>query len=272
MAQDHDEHESDEAALERDPAAADDTAGDGLDESVGDEPATTGAMPRSAARRTARRPEPSEDDGPVRRAPSGTIRTVLATVVVLALVAVSVLVYLQTRALDAERQRTADRARAEQIASDYAVKAANLDYRDMTPWVNALKTGATPELAKKYDQVADLLKEVITPLRLVSSGKAAFAKTGSEVNGIYQVKVAVDVSTETYQTPQGSSNTTTYSITLDKNRDWVITQMGDPANPESVFGSLGGLGGGAGATPSTAPSAPATPAVPAFPEPSGTPN
>lgn len=220
------------------------------------------AKPRSGA------PHRTDDAGPTRRAPSGTLRTVLATVVVVALAVVSVLLYLQTRTLNSERHAASDRARAEQIASDYAVKAATMDYRDLTPWLNAVKAGTTPELSKKFDSIVDLMREVITPLRLTSSGKASFARTTSEVNGIYQVKVAVDVSTQNIQAPQGTLSTSTYSVSLDKNRNWVITEAGDPANPSAV---LSGVGGAPSAAPSASapPQRPTTPTIPALP---GTPN
>ncbi|MCS3779229.1 hypothetical protein [Tsukamurella ocularis] len=215
------------------------------------------------------RPESAE---PTRRSPSGTVRTVLATVVVVALIVASVLLYLQTRTLGTERQEAADRARAEQIASDYAVKAATMDYRDLTPWLNGVKAGVTPELAKKFDSILDLMREVVTPLRLTSTGRASFAKTTSEVNGIYQVKVAVDVSSQNVQAPQGTVSTSTYSVSLDRNRDWIITEAGDPANPNAV---LSGVGGGSAPTANPSASAtpqPPTPTMPALPAPSGTPN
>lgn len=201
-----------------------------------------------------------------RRGPAGTVRTVLATVVVIALIVVSVLLVLQTRTLGSERDAAADRARAEQIASDYAVKAATMDYRDLTPWLNGVKAGTTPELSKKFEGIADLMREVLTPLRLTSTGKASFAKTTSEVNGIYQVKVAVDVSSQNVQAPQGTVTTSTYSVTLDRNRSWVITEAGDPANPSAVLSGIGGASPSSSAAPSASPSVPATPA------PSGTPN
>lgn len=231
-----------------------------------DRPAGTSGAARTKAR--------TESPAPAGRTTSGTLRTVLATVVVVALVAVSVLLYLQTRTLSTERQEAADRARAEQIASDYAVKAATMDYRDLTPWLNGVKAGVTPELAKKFDSILDVMREVVTPLRLTSSGRASFAKTTSEVNGIYQVKVAVDVSSQNIQAPQGTISTSTYSVSLDRNRDWIITEAGDPANPNAVLNGLGGTGTTPSANPSAAatPQPPATPTMPALPAPSGTPN
>ncbi|CAM3512994.1 hypothetical protein ACXYTP_22300 [Tsukamurella ocularis] len=228
--------------------------------------------PATPARRAARAEVPDEEPGP--RASSGTLRTVLATVVVVALVTVSVLLYLQTRTLDGERQAEVDRARAEQIASDYAVKAATMDYRDLTPWLNGVKAGTTPELAKKFDSIVELMREVVTPLRLTSTGRASFAKTTSEVNGIYQVKVAVDVSTQNIQAPQGTVSTSTYSVSLDRNRNWIITEAGDPANPNAVLSGLGGTTTSPSANPSapSIPQQPATPTMPALPAPSGTPN
>lgn len=222
------------------------------------------------------RTDPEDDAAPARRAPSATIRTVFATVVVVALVAVSVLLYLQTRTLSDERAAAADRARAEQIAADYAVKAATMDYRDLTPWLNAMKTGVTPELSAKFDSITDTMREILTPLRMTTTGKALFAKVVSEVNGIYQVKVAVDVSSQNVQAPQGTVSTTAYSVSIDRGRDWVITEVGDSADPAAVLGDLGGAPSGT-ASPSapasaTPPGTPTMPSLPVAPAPSGTPN
>lgn len=289
MTQEHDGPDEAAGTAEIDPrdTAAEDTAGTAESADATEDAEATPESPVSIEKTRAAKPAASdrpagasgaarararaETPAPTGRAPSGTLRTVLATVVVVALVAVSVLLYLQTRTLDTERREAADRARAEQIASDYAVKAATMDYRDLTPWLNGVKAGVTPELAKKFDSILDVMREVVTPLRLTSSGRASFAKTTSEVNGIYQVKVAVDVSSQNIQAPQGTVSTSTYSVSLDRNRDWIITEAGDPANPNAV---LSGIGGGTGANPSSSatPQPPATPTMPALPAPSGTPN
>jgi hypothetical protein len=254
--------EAEEEASEAGATAQEASEPDAVEKPAPEKTVKVAAESKPKARSAApRRPADTEA---ARKAPTGTIRTVLATVVVVALVVVSVLLYLQTRTLSSERQAAADRARAEQIAADYAVKAATMDYRDLTPWLNGVKAGTTPELSKKFDEIVDLMREVVTPLRLTSSGKASFAKTTSEVNGIYQVKVAVDVSTQNIQAPQGTLSTSTYAVSLDRNRNWVITEAGDPANPSAV---LRGVGGAPSA--STAPQQPTTPTMPALP---GTPN
>lgn len=290
MPQEHDDPDevAADASAPDDENSAEDDAADQAAEDAADEaappvstekprkpgPARSATPPSGSAAARKKSLGKAPDEEPARRAPSGTLRTVLATVVVVALVAVSVLLYLQTRALDGERQEASDRARAEQIASDYAVKAATIDYRDLTPWINGLKAGATPELAKKFDSILDVMREIVTPLRITATGKASFAKTTSEVNGIYQVKVAVDVSTQNIQAPQGTLSTSTYSVSLDRNRDWIITEAGDPANPNAVLSGLGGTGTAPSANPSAPsnPQQPATPTMPALPAPSGTPN
>ncbi len=267
MAHDHDADESvDDATVE--PAGEKTTA-------TG-EPRTPAVTKRATASREAPsgpRRAPAAAEAPSGRTAGGTIRTILVTILVLALGTVSVLLYLQSRTLDTERREAADRARAEQIASDYAVKAATMDYRDLTPWLNGVKAGTTPELSKKFDSIVDLMREVVTPLRLTSTGRASFAKTTSEVNGIYQVKVAVDVSMQNVQAPQGTLSTSTYSVTLDRNRDWVITEAGDPANPSAVLSGLPSET--ATPTPSAAPTSaapPATESAPAPTAPATTPN
>ncbi|MGV7904508.1 hypothetical protein PJN93_32335, partial [Mycobacterium kansasii] len=65
-----------------------------------------------------------------------------------------------------------------------------------------------------------------------------------------------------------------YSVSLDRNRDWIITEAGDPANPNAVLSGLGGTTTAPSANPSAPsnPQQPATPTMPALPAPSGTPN
>ncbi|GAB3135652.1 hypothetical protein GCM10027289_29720 [Tsukamurella serpentis] len=219
-------------------------------------------------------PHPGTEDRPA--APSGppaaahVVRTVLVTVLVVAVLALSVLLFLQHRSLRSERAADADRARAEQIAADYAVKAATMDYRDLTPWLNAMKTGVTPELGKKFDAIADTMREVLPPLRMTTTGKALFGKVTSEVNGIYTVKVAVDVSSQNVQAPQGTVSTTAYGVTLDRGRDWIITEVGDSANPNAVLGGLGGAPAPPSSSP--APGAVVPPTVPELPPPPALPN
>ncbi|NKY61060.1 hypothetical protein HGA15_34005, partial [Nocardia flavorosea] len=50
-----------------------------------------------------------------------------------------------------ERADAADRNRAEQIARDYSVGAATVDFQNLDAWLGKLKTGTVPDLSAKFD-------------------------------------------------------------------------------------------------------------------------
>ena len=52
------------------------------------------------------------------------------------------------------------------------------------------------------------------------------AKVMSKQGGICKVDVLVNVSSTNAKNPEGASTTVTYNVTLDKNSDWKITDVG----------------------------------------------
>jgi Mce-associated membrane protein len=48
----------------------------------------------------------------------------------------------------------------------------------------------------------------------------------SNANGIYVVDTFVGVTTKTVQAPDGLASTATYSVTIDGNHDWQISEVG----------------------------------------------
>ena len=56
-------------------------------------------------------------------------------------------------------------ATAEQVATDYAVGASTIDYKDTSAWLNKLKANTSPQLAAKFDATATQLEQILLPLQ-----------------------------------------------------------------------------------------------------------
>jgi hypothetical protein len=161
---------------------------------------------------------------------SVTLRTVIVTVVICLLTgAAGVLGWLYMGAqekLDAQAREASNRQRAEEISADYAVNAADMDYQDFNTWKVKLVNGTSPELKDKLTKAADSMEQVLAPLQWKSTAKPLAAKVRSNAGGIYTVDSFVSVLTKTMQAPDGLQSTATYSITVDSNNDWQITDVG----------------------------------------------
>ena len=161
---------------------------------------------------------------------SVTLRSVIVTVVICLLTgAAGVLGWLYMGAqdkLDAQAREASNRQRAEEIAADYAVNAADMDYQDFNTWKVKLVNGTSPELKDKLTKAADSMEQVLAPLQWKSTAKPLAAKVRSNAGGIYTIDSFVSVLTKTMQAPDGLQSTATYSITVDSNNDWQITDVG----------------------------------------------
>lgn len=115
--------------------------------------------------------------------------------------------------------------RAEQVAMDYAVGSATLDYRDMAAWRSRIIANTSPELAKQLSQVVPTVEQIIAPSKTVAKATPAAAAVRSEKNGVYVVAAAVNVSTTSTQSPNGAESVAVYVVTVDKNAGWVITDV-----------------------------------------------
>ncbi|MBH0778015.1 hypothetical protein IT779_17190 [Nocardia sp. NEAU-351] len=150
-----------------------------------------------------------------------------ALVVLLAAVVTLGSLYWSARSTIADRDaHAAAEQRAEKIATDYAVGASTIEYRDLPAWFVRLKSGTSPQLGAKFDATSPQLEQILLPLRWTSKATPLSATVLSESGGIYTVNAYLDVTSTSAQTPDGTHATVTYSVVVDSNADWKITDVG----------------------------------------------
>ncbi|MGX1809550.1 hypothetical protein ACWIGI_27835 [Nocardia sp. NPDC055321] len=149
-----------------------------------------------------------------------------AVLLIGALVATSALWLSARHDLNSNEAAAADTRHAEQVATDYAVGASNIDFTDLTTWNGRLKANTTAPLAAKFDATAPKLQEILVPLKWTSSATPVAAKVSAHDNGIYQVNVFLNVTSTNAQNPDGVQTTVTYNVTVDPSQDWKITNVG----------------------------------------------
>ncbi|MEV6223844.1 hypothetical protein ACGFQG_27090 [Nocardia fluminea] len=173
---------------------------------------------------------PTKPETAAARQISVRVSTVASVVGVAGLVAATVtfgVLYFSERSELSERDtQAATSKQAEQAAMDYAVGASTIDYRDHKAWLTKLKANTTPQLAAKFDATATQLEQIILPLQWTSKATPIQAAVVSESGGIYKVNAFLDVDSTSAQTPQGGRTTVTYTVSLDKNDGWKITEVG----------------------------------------------
>jgi Mce-associated membrane protein len=130
------------------------------------------------------------------------------------------------RKFDAQTQQARDNQHAEQVALDYAVRAAVMDYKDLGPWKRALVEGTTAELSKKLSDASNAMEQILLPLEWSSSAKPLAAKVRSHDKGVYVVDAFVSVLTKTVQAAEKLQSTATYSVTIDPSNGWKISDVG----------------------------------------------
>jgi len=153
----------------------------------------------------------------------------LGAIIVSLVVALGVMSWLYVwanRKFDAQAQQARDNQHAEQVALDYAVRAAIMDYKDLGPWKRALVEGTTPELTKKLTDAANAMEQILLPLQWSSSAKPIAAKVRSHDKDVYLVDAFVSVLTKTVQAPEKLQSTATYSVTVDPTNGWKISDVG----------------------------------------------
>lgn len=152
----------------------------------------------------------------------------ISTAIVLLAAGLAVMSWLyfgERATVTANAQTAANRQRAEQVALDYAVSAAVMNYQDLNSWKTSLVKGTTPELSAKLSKAATSMEQLLVPLQWTSTAKPLAAKVRSDANGAYVIDTFVSVVTKTTQAPDNLQSTATYSITLDAN-NWLITDVG----------------------------------------------
>lgn len=194
------------------------------------EPKSTG--PKEVSSDAATPVEESTGESSTRRLRSVSLSLrslVLGAVVAALVVAVGALSWLYVGAhhqLDAQAAQSANNARAEKIALDYAVNAATMDFKDLQAWHVKLVAGTTPQLNKKLSDAGTSMEQVLVPLQWSSSAQPLISKVRSSTGGIYVVDSFVSVQTKTVQAPEALQSTATYSTTIDSNNNWLITDVG----------------------------------------------
>lgn len=165
----------------------------------------------------------------VDRASGRAVSTGLAALVVALAVATGVLaVLLAGERSDASQVRAAAEhdAKAQQVALDYAVGAARLDYHDLPGWNRNLVAGTSPELKEKLTTAATSMEQVVVPLQWTSTAQPITAQVTGHNGDLYTVAAFVNVTTKNAQSKDGVQSTATYTVTLDQSKDWLITDVG----------------------------------------------
>jgi len=181
------------------------------------------------------RGEYQDDEAPTKRKAASrrvslSVRTLVTATAFLALVAaVAVMTWLyfgERGKVEAQQQGAANEQRAEQIALDYAVNAATMNFQDLNTWKGKLVNGTTPGLHDQLTKAATSMEQLLVPLEWNSTSQPLVAKVRSDTNGIYVVDTFVSVLTKTTQAPDNLQSTATYSITIDSKNNWQISDVG----------------------------------------------
>jgi hypothetical protein len=155
-----------------------------------------------------------------------TLLNALAFALLLAAVVTMTWLYLDERGrIELQQREAADKQHAEQIALDYAVNAATMNFQDLNTWKSKLVNGTTPPLTDKLTKAATSMEQLLLPLEWNSTAQPLVAKVRSDTNGVYVVDTFVSVLTKTTQAPDNLQSTATYSITIDRN-NWQISDVG----------------------------------------------
>jgi hypothetical protein len=176
-----------------------------------------------------------DEDAPITRTTSSrqvslSIRTLVTSLVIAVLVAaVGVMTWLYLGEHDkvtAQQKQVSDYQHAEQLALDYAVNAATMNFQELNTWKTKLVDGTTPALNDKLTKAATSMEQILVPLEWNSTAQPLVAKVRSDTNGIYVIDTFVSVLTKTTQAPDNLQSTATYSITIDSNDNWQISDVG----------------------------------------------
>ncbi|GFG83913.1 hypothetical protein [Mycolicibacter algericus] len=161
---------------------------------------------------------------------SVSLRGLTVALVITALVlGVGVLGWLYVgaqRKVDEQVRLSENKTHAENVALNYAVEAAAMNYRDLDAWKVKLVAGTSPELNEKLAKAATSMEQILVPLRWESTARPLAAKVRTVTGEIYIVDSFVSVLTKTAQAPEPLQSTATYSVTIDSSRDWQITEVG----------------------------------------------
>ena len=150
----------------------------------------------------------------------------VASVAVIASVALGGMWTHRGSELQADRQDREDRHTAETIGGEYAVGAAQFDFRGLEPWAQALKNGTADSLDARFDIAVKTLSPLLKQIQWVQTAKLLAAKTTDVRDGRhFVVQVFVSTHMTSTQSPEGMTTVTPYTVTLDRGDDWRITDV-----------------------------------------------
>jgi hypothetical protein len=153
--------------------------------------------------------------------------TAVAIVVLVGAVGVLAWLYVGARGQLQEQARQSEgNVKAEKVALQYAGEAAAMNYQDLNAWKERLVAGTSPELKDKLSSAATSMEQILVPLQWNSTAQPLAAKVRSVAGGAYVVDAFVSVLTKTAQATDPLQSTATYSVTVDSNKDWQITDVG----------------------------------------------
>jgi hypothetical protein len=156
-----------------------------------------------------------------------SLRSAAAVVALIVSIGVPVWLYVGAeRKLAAQAHQAQGQAHAEKVALDYAVEAAEINFQDLGSWQAKLTAGTGPELKEKLTKAGREMEQILAPLEWSSTARPLAAKVRSDTGGIYVVDCFVSVLTKTVQSSEPLQSTATYSITIDSNNDWQISDVG----------------------------------------------
>lgn len=268
---------------ETDPDVVGDVAESVAAESVAAEPdrvgdAAAAKKPKKKKKKKARAelvvPEPEPEATPAskraqlvehldpRRHPVVSGLAAVCVVAVVAAIVFGALFFGKSASLADVEQLNADKQAAESVAGTYAVDAATFNHDDIPAWAALLKKGTAPELNSRFDVAVKTLTPLIQEVQWTQTAKLIAAKT-VEVRSGRQFVVQVFVSTQmtSTQNPAGLNTVTPYTVTLDRDDNWLITDVAGIAGAAQDGSSGSGTPDlsrkSTAATPAT--TAPATP-------------
>ena len=159
-----------------------------------------------------------------------TLRSLVTAAVIAALVvAVAGLAWLYIdaqRKLDAQTRQSANNAHAEKIALDYAINAAEIKLTTSTRgkpnWLPVQPQHSRTSWARRRSKWS----RYWSPPNGHSTARPLMAKVRSDSGGIYVVDCFVGVVTKTIQSPGPLQSTAAYSVTIDSDRNWEISDVG----------------------------------------------
>lgn len=128
--------------------------------------------------------------------------------------------------LHAQARQSETNRHAEKVALDYAVNAAEMNFKDLNAWKVKLVAGTSPELKEKLTKAADQMEQIMVPLEWTSTARPLAAKVRSDTAGVVVVDCFVSVLTKTVQGPEPLQSTATYSVTIDSTKNWEISDVG----------------------------------------------